>query len=186
MHAVGPSSPPNPPADRRCYPVELRSPAPLPNPSVGRPLAAAPAASGTSVKGIKTTTAGRKFFPENPESMHAVGETMGRTIGPALVVGTPRVVIFAGARSRARAPRERRLTRLSVSSESYAFDITTKLAAGATESCVNRRGLVTEANGALEHFCLECGRFGNFGCGVSLRRGRMGRWYCGQHRPSCA
>jgi len=27
------------------------------------------------------------------------------------------------------------------------------------------------------------GAFGAFGYGVSLRAGRLGRWYCAEHRP---
>jgi hypothetical protein len=51
------------------------------------------------------------------------------------------------------------------------------------QPCASRRGLVVEENGALLHFCVECGRFGHFGVDVSLRQGRTGRWYCGEHRP---
>jgi hypothetical protein len=48
-----------------------------------------------------------------------------------------------------------------------------------------RRGRVRELpdNGALLHFCCRCGRFGAFGYGVHLRAGRLGTWYCGEHRP---
>jgi len=46
-----------------------------------------------------------------------------------------------------------------------------------------RRGRVQELNGVFLHFCLECGRFGAFGYGVRLRDRRLGRWYCGEHRP---
>jgi hypothetical protein len=34
----------------------------------------------------------------------------------------------------------------------------------------------------FEHFC-HCGKWGNFGYGVSLRNGREGNWYCFEHRP---
>jgi hypothetical protein len=57
---------------------------------------------------------------------------------------------------------------------------------GPEEPCAARRGLVVEENGVLLHFCVACGRFGRFGLGVSLRQGRMGRWYCGEHRPRAA
>jgi hypothetical protein len=46
-----------------------------------------------------------------------------------------------------------------------------------------RRGRVQEINGALLHFCVQCGRFGPFGYGVRLRAGLLGRWYCREHRP---
>ena len=55
---------------------------------------------------------------------------------------------------------------------------------GLEEPCATRRGLMVQENGVLLHFCVECGRFGRFGVGVSLRHGRMGRWYCGKHRPN--
>jgi hypothetical protein len=51
------------------------------------------------------------------------------------------------------------------------------------QPCVARRGRIQELNGAFLHFCVECGRFGAFGCGVHLSTGRLGRWYCGEHRP---
>jgi hypothetical protein len=54
---------------------------------------------------------------------------------------------------------------------------------GSQEPCAARRGRVVEEGGALLHFCIQCGRFGSFGLGVSLRRGQMGRWYCREHRP---
>ena len=47
----------------------------------------------------------------------------------------------------------------------------------------DRRGRILEFGGALLHFCVECGRFGPFGYGVSLRAGQLGRWYCREHRP---
>jgi hypothetical protein len=51
------------------------------------------------------------------------------------------------------------------------------------QPCVARRGRIQELDGTFLHFCVECGRFGAFGCGVYLRKGRLGRWYCGEHRP---
>jgi hypothetical protein len=53
---------------------------------------------------------------------------------------------------------------------------------GLEEPCAIRRGLMVAEHGVLLHFCVECGRFGRFGIGVSLRQGRLGHWYCGQHR----
>lgn len=35
---------------------------------------------------------------------------------------------------------------------------------------------------ALVHHC-HCGRWGAFGFDVSLREGKLGKWYCGEHRP---
>jgi hypothetical protein len=54
---------------------------------------------------------------------------------------------------------------------------------GLEEPCAARRGRVQEINGVLLHFCVECGRFGSLGCGVELRAGRLGRWYCRAHWP---
>jgi hypothetical protein len=54
---------------------------------------------------------------------------------------------------------------------------------GLEEPCAARRGRVQEINGALLHFCVECGRFGAFGYGVNLRAGRQGRGYCREHWP---
>jgi hypothetical protein len=54
---------------------------------------------------------------------------------------------------------------------------------GLEEPCAARRGRVQEINGLLLRFCVECGRFGPFGYGVGLRAGRLGRWYCREHRP---
>jgi hypothetical protein len=47
----------------------------------------------------------------------------------------------------------------------------------------HRRGRVEEHGDVFLHFCVECGRFGPYGYGVHLRTGRLGRWYCRQHRP---
>jgi hypothetical protein len=54
---------------------------------------------------------------------------------------------------------------------------------GLEQPCAARRGKVLELNGAFLHFCCRCGRFGAFGYGVRLRAGKLGRWYCGEHRP---
>jgi putative DNA primase/helicase len=45
------------------------------------------------------------------------------------------------------------------------------------------RGRVEEHDGVFLHFCAECGAWGAFGYGVSLRTGKLGRWYCAAHRP---
>jgi hypothetical protein len=56
--------------------------------------------------------------------------------------------------------------------------------AGSEHPCVARRGQVeVRANGLFLHYCVVCGRWGGFGCGVNLRGGRLGRWYCAAHRP---
>jgi hypothetical protein len=49
--------------------------------------------------------------------------------------------------------------------------------------CAARRGRVGDLDGVFVHFCAECGRWGVYGCGVNLRAGRLGRWYCAAHRP---
>ena len=49
--------------------------------------------------------------------------------------------------------------------------------------CAARRGLVQELDRTFLHFCVHCGRFAAFGYGVHLSAGRLGRWYCGEHRP---
>ncbi len=56
---------------------------------------------------------------------------------------------------------------------------------GLQRPCAARRGRVRKLpdNGAFLHFCCRCGRFGAFGYGVRLGAGRLGRWYCGEHRP---
>ena len=54
---------------------------------------------------------------------------------------------------------------------------------GLEQPCAARRARVQMLDGAFLHFCIECGRFGAFGYGVRLRAGRLGRWYCGEHRP---
>jgi hypothetical protein len=58
---------------------------------------------------------------------------------------------------------------------------------GLEQPSLARRGrVVVLDNGAMLHFCVKCGRFGAFGYGVRLRAGHLGRWYCGEHRPSAA
>jgi hypothetical protein len=54
---------------------------------------------------------------------------------------------------------------------------------GLEQPCAARRGRIEELEGAFLHFCVECGAFGAFGYDVSLRAGRLGRWYCAKHRP---
>jgi hypothetical protein len=51
------------------------------------------------------------------------------------------------------------------------------------QPCAARRGRVQESDGAFLHFRCQCGRFAAFGFAVNLRAGRVGRWYCGEHRP---
>jgi hypothetical protein len=34
---------------------------------------------------------------------------------------------------------------------------------------------------SFEHYC-HCGKWAAFGCGVDLRHGREGTWYCAAHR----
>jgi hypothetical protein len=53
--------------------------------------------------------------------------------------------------------------------------------------CAARRGRIVEgADQLFLHFCCECGAWAPFGYGVSLREGRLGRWYCAAHRPTGA
>jgi len=33
------------------------------------------------------------------------------------------------------------------------------------------------------HLCENCDKFGSFGYGVDLRRNKVGKWYCKEHRP---
>jgi len=49
--------------------------------------------------------------------------------------------------------------------------------------CDARRGRMDEHDGLFLHFCAECGAWGAYGYGVTLRAGRLGRWYCAAHRP---
>src|SRR6516165_10428715 len=53
------------------------------------------------------------------------------------------------------------------------------------QPCLTRRGRIEERpDGVFLHFCVECGRWGAFGYGASVREGRLGRWYCAEHRPA--
>jgi hypothetical protein len=54
---------------------------------------------------------------------------------------------------------------------------------GLQEPCAARRGRMLHLDRAFLHFCCRCGRFAPFGYGVRLRAGRLGQWYCGEHRP---
>jgi hypothetical protein len=49
------------------------------------------------------------------------------------------------------------------------------------ERCLDRRGVVERTGGAFLHFCVECGRWGAYGYGVT--GDNPGRWYCREHRP---
>jgi hypothetical protein len=33
------------------------------------------------------------------------------------------------------------------------------------------------------HLCEKCGAWGSFGIDVHLRDGKVGRWFCAEHRP---
>lgn len=35
----------------------------------------------------------------------------------------------------------------------------------------------------FDHRCAVCGQPARFGCGVRLRQGQEGRWFCAAHRP---
>lgn len=39
------------------------------------------------------------------------------------------------------------------------------------------------SDGGFVHYCCKCGAWGAFGYGVSLLKGRLGTWYCREHRP---
>jgi hypothetical protein len=65
----------------------------------------------------------------------------------------------------------------------FARVIDTKGEPGLEQPCVARRGRVQELDRTFLHFCVHCGRFAAFGYGVHLSAGRLGRWYCGEHRP---
>jgi hypothetical protein len=54
---------------------------------------------------------------------------------------------------------------------------------GLEQPCAARRGLVQELDRTFLHFCVRCGRFAAFGYGPHLSSGRLGCWYCGEHRP---
>ena len=51
----------------------------------------------------------------------------------------------------------------------------------------DRRGFVGfDEAGRFVHYCLECGAWGSFGFGFFPRRGQLGTWYCGAHKPKDA
>jgi hypothetical protein len=53
------------------------------------------------------------------------------------------------------------------------------------QPCINQRGRVEERpDGLFLHFCAECDAWGVYGYDVNLRAGRLGRWYCREHRPA--
>jgi hypothetical protein len=54
---------------------------------------------------------------------------------------------------------------------------------GLEQPCAARRCRVQELDRTFLHFCVHCGRFAAFGYGLHLSAGRLGRWYCGEHRP---
>lgn len=54
----------------------------------------------------------------------------------------------------------------------------------ATKPDRSRIGLLRWEGGIFEHYCCVCGRWGAFGYDVDLLKGQLGRWYCGEHRPS--
>ena len=43
-------------------------------------------------------------------------------------------------------------------------------------------GVVKWEAGKLVHYC-RCGEWGSYGYKVNLRAGRLGTWYCREHRP---
>jgi hypothetical protein len=43
-------------------------------------------------------------------------------------------------------------------------------------------GTVEHQGNSLVHHC-HCGKWGAFGFDVALREGKLGAWYCGEHRP---
>jgi hypothetical protein len=47
--------------------------------------------------------------------------------------------------------------------------------------CHERRGLVERRGAVFLHFCVECGRWGAYGYGVTANH--PGRWFCFSHRP---
>jgi hypothetical protein len=49
--------------------------------------------------------------------------------------------------------------------------------------CESRKGLVVTLGPIFLHFCVECGKYGPYGYGVELRKGKEGTWYCKEHRP---
>jgi hypothetical protein len=65
----------------------------------------------------------------------------------------------------------------------FARVITANGEPGLEQPCAARRGRMQELDRTFLHFCVRCGRFAAFGYGVHLSAGRLGRWYCGEHRP---
>jgi hypothetical protein len=48
-----------------------------------------------------------------------------------------------------------------------------------------RRGRVGyDKEGRFLHYCGICGEWGDFGYGVFLNKGRLGKWFCRAHRPA--
>lgn len=39
-----------------------------------------------------------------------------------------------------------------------------------------------DAEGRFVHYC-QCGKWGSFGLHASVRNGRLGIWYCAEHKP---
>jgi hypothetical protein len=46
-----------------------------------------------------------------------------------------------------------------------------------------RRGFVGEDRGHLVHYC-HCGKWGFHGHEVDTRKGKLGVWFCGEHKPA--
>jgi hypothetical protein len=69
-----------------------------------------------------------------------------------------------------------------VSEQRFARVIDAKGEPGLEQPCAARRGRVQAVDRTFLHFCVRCGRFAAFGYGVHLSAGRLGRWYCGEHR----
>jgi hypothetical protein len=40
-----------------------------------------------------------------------------------------------------------------------------------------------DAHGRFVHYC-HCGRWGDFGFGYFPRQGKLGTWFCKEHRPT--
>jgi len=121
------------------------------------------------------------------------------TIGATIVPAGDRLLLRAGAKpvpaSIIRRVREAKLQLLALLREDAAMlaatpkfacvVVSTNGEPGLEQPCAARRGhVVTLENGAFLHFCCRCGRFGAFGYGMHLRARRLGRWYCGEHRPT--
>jgi hypothetical protein len=48
---------------------------------------------------------------------------------------------------------------------------------------MNNAGFVgNDKDGHFVHYC-HCGKWGDFGYGVSLRRNKLGVWFCRDHKP---